>query len=197
MNKSESKYFNTSKKMNMALISLLKKKSFEYITISEVCKKAEVSRSAFYLHYENLYDLLEETTRHLLDDFLSYFTEDTKSISLNLLNCNLEELNFICDKYLNPYLTYMKENREIVLTAQLHINSLGFEKVYTKMFKNIFNPILNRFCYPESERQYVMLYYLNGMNAIILEWLKENCKESIAEITEVIKKCIFGMKQNT
>ena len=91
----------------------------------------------------------------------------------------------------------MKENREIVLTAQLHINSLGFEKVYTKMFKNIFNPILNRFCYPESERQYVMLYYLNGLNAIILEWLKENCKESIAEITEVIKKCIFGTKQNT
>lgn len=45
MNKSESKYFNTAKKMNLALISLLKKKPFEYITISELCEKAGVNIS--------------------------------------------------------------------------------------------------------------------------------------------------------
>ena len=70
MNKAESKYFNTAKKMNLALISLLKKKPFEYITISELCEKAEVNRSTFYLHYENTYDLLGETTQHILDVFL-------------------------------------------------------------------------------------------------------------------------------
>ena len=36
MNKSESKYFNTATKMDLALISLLKKKPFEYITVSEI-----------------------------------------------------------------------------------------------------------------------------------------------------------------
>ena len=197
MNKSESKYFNTAKKMNMALICLLKKKTFEYITISDICKKAEVSRSTFYLHYDNTYDLLEETTLRLIDDFLSYFTEDTKNISVNLSNCKLEELNFICDKYLNPYLTYMKDNQEIILTAQSHIKPLGFDKVYIKMFENIFNPILDRFGYPESERNYVIMYYLNGINAVILEWLKENCQKPIGEISEIIKICVFGMKTQT
>ena len=73
MNKSESKYFNTATKMDIALISLLKKKEFGYITVSEICKIAGVNRSTFYLHYENVEDLLNETTQYLLNEFLSYF----------------------------------------------------------------------------------------------------------------------------
>ena len=42
MNKSESKYFNTATKMDLALISLLKKKPFDYITVSEICEEAGV-----------------------------------------------------------------------------------------------------------------------------------------------------------
>ena len=79
MNKSESKYFNTATKMDIALISLLKKKPFEYITVSEICKTAGVNRSTFYLHYETVGDLLDETARYLLNDFLTYFSTDTKS----------------------------------------------------------------------------------------------------------------------
>ena len=48
--------------MDEALIALLKKKDFEFITVKEICEKAGVNRSTFYLHYENLGDLLAETT---------------------------------------------------------------------------------------------------------------------------------------
>lgn len=193
MNKSESKYFNTAKKMDLALISLLKKKPFEYITISELCEKAEVNRSTFYLHYENTYDLLDETTQHILDVFLSYFTTDTKSIAFNLANSNLDELNFINSKYLTPYLTYIKENKEIFSTALSYIKSFNFDKVYERMFEYIFNPILDRFHYPEEDRKYVMMYYLNGINSISFEWVKDGCKKSIEEISKIIDICIFGL----
>ena len=66
MNKNESKYFNTAIKMDEALISLLEKKEFEYITIKEICIEAGVNRSTFYLHYENTSDLLKETTRNFM-----------------------------------------------------------------------------------------------------------------------------------
>lgn len=51
MNKNESKYFNTAIKMDEALITLLEKEDFEYITIKEICDTAGVNRSTFYLHY--------------------------------------------------------------------------------------------------------------------------------------------------
>ena len=73
MNKSESKYFNTATKMDLALISLLKKKSFDYITVSEICETAGVNRSTFYLHYETVGDLLDETAKYLLNDFFRIF----------------------------------------------------------------------------------------------------------------------------
>lgn len=196
MNKSESKYFNTAKKMNLALISLLKKKPFEYITISELCIKAGVNRSTFYLHYENTYDLLDEATQYILDGFLSYFTTDTKSIASNLANSNLDELNFINSKYLTPYLTYIMENKEIFSTALSHIKSFNFDRVYERMFEHIFNPILDRFHYSEEDRKYVMMYYLNGINAISFEWVKDDCKKSIEEISKIIDTCIFGLNND-
>ena len=196
MNKSESKYFNTATKMDLALISLLKKKPFDYITVSEICEEAGVNRSTFYLHYETIGDLLAETTRYLLDDFLAYFSTDTKAIALNLMDCELSDLIFICDKYLSPYLSYVKDHKEIFGTALLYNQTLGFEDVYKRMFDNIFNPILERFQYTPSNRQYVMMYYLNGVNAIILEWLRNGCDKSIQEIAEIISICIYG-KDNT
>lgn len=192
MKKSESKYFNTATKMDIALISLLKKKPFEYITVSEICETAGVNRSTFYLHYETVGDLLSETTRYLLDDFLAYFTSDTKSAVENLKDRSLDELIFTGDKYLMPYLTYIRDNKEVFRTALLHNKTLGFEDVYKRMFENIFNPILDRFHYPTDIRQYVMMYYLNGINAIILEWLRNGCDKSIKEISEIISVCIYG-----
>ena len=93
--------------MDEALINLLEVKSFEYITISDICKQAGVNRSTFYLHYENLNDLLEETTRYLFDGFLSYFSDNLKSITVNINNCELTDLNFIKEDYLGIFSAYV------------------------------------------------------------------------------------------
>ncbi|MBD9278825.1 MAG: TetR/AcrR family transcriptional regulator, partial [Clostridiales bacterium] len=66
MNRSESKYFGTAVRMDEALMSLLEKKDFPYITVREVCQAAQVNRSTFYLHYETMTDLLEEAVQHAL-----------------------------------------------------------------------------------------------------------------------------------
>lgn len=192
MNKSESKYFNTAVKMDLSLISLLKKKPFDYITVSEICKAAGVNRSTFYLHYENIGELLNETARYLLDDFLTYFTADTKAAVFHLEERGLDELIFIGDKYLVPYLTYIKNNKEVFQTALSYNKVLGFEEIYKRMFEKIFNPILDRFRYPPDIRQYVMMYYLNGISAITGEWLKNGCEKSVKEISEIITICVFG-----
>ena len=92
MNKNESKYFNTAVKMDKALISLLEKKDFEYISIKEICEVAGVNRSTFYLHYENTTDLLNETTKYILDSFLTYFTIDRQSLTIQYQNCKLQDL---------------------------------------------------------------------------------------------------------
>lgn len=65
MNKSESKYYNTAVLMDQALLALLEKKDYDFITVKEICEKAGVNRSTFYLHYESIGDLLEESLAYV------------------------------------------------------------------------------------------------------------------------------------
>ena len=73
MNKSESKYFNTAEKMDKAFLDLLQRKDFSFITVKEICEKAGVNRSTFYLHYETVGDLLEESLEYMQKKFLASF----------------------------------------------------------------------------------------------------------------------------
>lgn len=132
MNRNESKYFNTAKRMDEALILLLEKKDFEYVTIKEICNAAEVNRSTFYLHYENTTDLLKETTQYILDNFQSYFSVDTINISRGFNECELKELLFITPEYITPYLTFIKENQRVFRTALKHFGTMDFGGVYKK-----------------------------------------------------------------
>ena len=192
MNKSESKYFNTAVRFDKALLSLLEKKPFEYITISEICKKAEINRSTFYLHYENTSDLLKETTIYVLDNFTSYFSVDVESITSQFANCDLEDLKFLNEKYLRPYLLFVKENQRVFSAVLSQPTVFDSKSIFQRLFDNIFKPILDRFHYPRDEQNYVMLFYLNGITAIITEWLKDGCKKSIDDIFEIIHYCVYG-----
>ena len=192
MNKNESKYFNTAVKMDEALITLLEKKDFEYITIKEICDTAGVNRSTFYLHYENTSDLLRETTRYIIDKHLAYYEIDKKRISLHFENCKHEELLFITDEYLMPYLTFIKDNQRLFNVSIKQFHSMHMDEVYDKMFEHIFSPILARFCVPNSERAYTMKFYLTGVFAIIMEWINKNCSDKMETVLKVIIDCVMG-----
>lgn len=192
MNKSESKYFNTAIRFDKALLSLLEKKPFEFITIREICEEAGVNRSTFYLHYENTNDLLKETTAYMLGNFASYFSVDTKNIVCKYAKCDLQELNFINEKYLYPYLSFIKENQRLFLAVLSHPATFDSNAIFQRLFENIFSPILDRFHYPRDEQHYVMMFYLNGITAIVLEWLKDGCQKSIEKISSIIGYCILG-----
>ena len=192
MNKAESKYFNTAIRFNKALLSLLENKPIEYITISEICKTAGVNRSTFYLHYENTIDLLKETITYVLDNFASYFTIDAESEVIRFANCDLQDLKFINEKYLHPYLSFIKENQRVFSAVLSQPTAFDSTAIFQRLFDNVFNPILDRFHYPRDEQNYVMMFYLNGITAIITEWLKDGCQKSIEDISAIIHVCVYG-----
>ncbi len=91
MKRSESKYFNTALCMDEALIALLELKDLEYITVKEICEKAGVNRSTFYLHYETITDLVNEAMENVNKRFLSYFTQDENDFIAKINSKKLKE----------------------------------------------------------------------------------------------------------
>ena len=62
----------TKRSLKTALIDLLAKEDFEHISITELCRRAEVSRITFYSHYNDKYALLDD----IFEDMLRIGTED-------------------------------------------------------------------------------------------------------------------------
>lgn len=189
MNKSESKYFNTAERMDKALLELLEKKDFSYITVKGICEKAEVNRSTFYLHYETIGDLLEESIDYIQKKFLSGF-QGKQSVMPKIQDCSHKELMWITPDYLRPYLQFIKDYQQLYRAAMERPALFNSEKIYRQMFLHIFDPVLERFDVPVAERRYIMVFYLKGISGIIGEWLKEGCKDPIEQIITIIQKYV-------
>ncbi|GEO27833.1 TetR/AcrR family transcriptional regulator [Alicyclobacillus acidoterrestris] len=56
-----------------ALIMLLSVSTFEKITVQKIVKKAGVSRSTFYLHFNDKFDLLNQVTEHIVEELGDFF----------------------------------------------------------------------------------------------------------------------------
>lgn len=191
MNKSESKYFNTARLRNQSLIKLLAEKDIEYISVKEICEGAGVNRSTFYLHYETIGDLIEETIEYVIGHFLESFDRTPENFLEQLESVPLDNLVLINDKYLIPYLQFIYDNRNVFKAAINNPASMRAEKMYSGIKKHILEPIMMRFQIPKEEQNYRMEYYLSGIWAIIQEWINRDCKESIEQIKLIIEKCVI------
>lgn len=190
MNRSESKYFATAARMDEAFLELIGKKDFAYITVKEICEKAGVNRSTFYLHYETVGDLLEESAQHIIDQFVASMPHDPVGFLEKLPDRPLDELYLITPEYLMPYLTYIKEHRRIFKATVEQASALRMIDTYQKLNCHVFLPILNRFEVPPEDQKYVLQFHINGLMAIINAWLKDDCRDSIEHIISVMQQCI-------
>ena len=190
MNKSESKYFNTALRMDEALIALLEKKDLEYITVKEICHQAGVNRSTFYLHYESIAELLQETMERIDQRFLSYFPQEEAAVLGDLEHRELDDLVLVTQEYLLPYLRFIQDNKKVYRAAFRNPSSMQANARYGVLKQRILNPILERFEIPTARRPYYIAYYVEGIAAIIKEWLRHDCGDSVEMIAAIIESCV-------
>lgn len=192
MNKSESKYFNTAVRMDKALLELLDRKDLEYISVKEICDKAGVNRSTFYLHYENIGDLLEESIQYVIDDFVSIFKNNPQSFISKMNDCPVEELYLITPQYLSPFLEYIKNNKRIFMTVLKNSGSFRLDKAYADMFKYVFLPIFKRMKISDKNAKYIVSYHIHGLMAIVTEWINGDCSDPDEYIIELMQSCVHS-----
>lgn len=195
MKKSESRYFNTALRMDQAFLKLLEQKDMEYITVKEICEAAGVNRSTFYLHYETIGDLLAESVQYMNEQFLEHMKLCAKVHVSKIHDCPLDELYLVTPAYLTPYLEYIAQNKRLFRTALKNSGSLGLDRIYSRMMRHIFTPILERFQIAEPDRPYMVAFYIHGLMAILSEWLKHDCADSIPHVCAVMEQCVMGGRE--
>ena len=190
MNKSQSKYFNTALRMDEALIALLEEKDLEYITVKEICHQAGVNRSTFYLHYETISGLVNETMEMINQRFLSYFPQQEEEVLDNMDSRKLEDLVLVTRQYLLPYLHFIRDNKKVYRAAFRNPSSMQAHTRYGELKRHILGPLLERFEIPSAHQPYYMAYYVEGIIAIVKEWLRQDCADEVEMIANIIESCV-------
>ena len=190
MKKSESKYYNTALLMDEALLFLLEKKDFEFITIKEICEKAGVNRSTFYLHYESVDDLLVEAIELINNRFMSAFNHEI----INPNTSTKEDLFLINDKYIIPYLNLIKEHKKIYQLIHNKPYLFNNQNAFKKLYKSLFEIILDIYGVLDEEKEYVFSYFSSGVLSIIDKWIEKDCEDDVYMISNLMKKLIGYQK---
>ncbi len=191
MNNSESKYFNTARKMDEALLELLNDKDLEYITVKEICTRAGVNRSTFYLHYNDIGELLDETGECISEKFASYFKKYEVEEIEEPESLKDEDLNFIKPEYLTPWLSFIRDNKRLFQTIMRIRHKLP-PIHYEMLVEKAVDSATDRLIPNREDREYIFSYYMGGVMSIVEQWMKNGCRDSIERITSLIVKCVNG-----
>ncbi|WP_147401710.1 TetR-like C-terminal domain-containing protein [Acutalibacter sp. 1XD8-33] len=89
-----------------------------------------------------------------------------------------------------PYLAFIRDSKRVLWASVEQSAVLRLQSHCEGMFRQVFAPILERFQVPERDRHYTMTFYLHGITALVMEWLKNDCRESIEEIADIIMRNI-------
>ncbi len=197
MNKAESKYASTAARMDEALIACLEKKDLAYITVKEICERAGVNRSTFYLHYETVADLLDECVEYTNNKCFQRYSADLTDMEKRLASDRPEDSILISPAYLRPYLEFVRSNKRIYQVVLEHQEVFRTRRTFQQLFDSIFSPTLDKFHFPEPEKAYIVHFYLGGITSVVREWLKKDCADPIDRIVAICMRCILPEGEKT
>lgn len=156
-----------------ALLILMKKEPLEKISITNLCKKAGVSRMAFYKNYEVKEDILIRHFDHIADNLIKKFQtlklESSYESSIIMFNTIKEESDF--------FLTVFFKSRN--------------EKVINQMFFT-FSKAMEVVNFPyeleDDDIQPFIYYRGGGLVYLIIYWLENGMKETPEKMATLATK---------
>ena len=69
LTKVDKRVANTKEAVTRVFSDLLKEKSIDEISVTEICQKANINRGTFYSHYKDPYDLRNKIQEAFLEKF--------------------------------------------------------------------------------------------------------------------------------
>ena len=92
--KKDRRIIRTKKLIVDALISILKEKSVENITVSELAKKADITRATFYQYYKSPVEMLETLQNEITYDVEEIVLE-TEEYEIKIVRKNISQIKTV------------------------------------------------------------------------------------------------------
>ena len=138
------------------LMDLMKEKPISKITIKEICDLADMSRSTFYLHYQDQYDLLEDIEKEVLENTFK---------NLHKLNSELTAIESI-----TFFLQYVRKNKTVFSILLCQSETHSFQEGIMQSVQSYIQTILPEIS-DKLEENYMYSFIMHGCLHVIIDWI--------------------------
>lgn len=176
MNNNDLRVVKTKKLLTKILVELLQKKTFDEITVVEICKLASINRSTFYAHYMNIDEL-----------FLEYFTCLIEELGADY-NLVLENLDNPFNQSMTPLFTHILKHRDfydIMLSENVPIKYLLQFNEYIVHFPH---DVIVRNVSNETDIDLFFSFCSSATMGMIYYWKKTGYEKTAEEMSYQLTK---------
>ena len=161
----------TKESIFSALMILMEQKNFKEISITEISKKAGVSRMAFYRNY----NLMEDIITNYLDEFFEEYSKQVFSSE------KIDNYESVC-----LYFAYFRKHERLITNIiNSNLTNLILERC-VEFFHLISKDIVCKKSYPPEKEIYSIKFIAGGLYMVLIEWAKGGMKESDEDIAKIV-----------
>ena len=166
------------KQITESLFTLLQKKSFSEITVTDIVKESNVARASYYRNFENKEQIIEAAMDSLRDELMSDITYDDDEHIFNQENA--------------------RAGFEKALTSCL-IKKADLLTLYHNGFGSLIQQTFNRYIMEfagnmlsNSMERYKLYFITGAVTNVLIEWLDDGAKEPPREIAALCVNYFTG-----
>lgn len=161
----------TRQQLKQALIALLKTQPLAQITVTSICRRADVNRGTFYAHYDNPAVLFHEIEAELVRQIQPQIQSD------------------------QPLMTWLPNVLAVIRQAEtatvIILENIDESPVLQSILRPLRAETMRDYAHHFNETDPALLayyfdYYLSGAIHVITRWLDAGAKESPQAIAQII-----------
>ena len=174
----------TKEALHIALLTLLKNKPLEAISISEICRVAKVNRGTFYLHYAQVGDLFEEYFKEIMDDLAASYQEPYRYVA----KLNPKELNPATIRIFHHVEKY-KEYYRIILSKNV---PLTYYYLLLEEVKSLLTDTMDKNFHLEEaiDSSFHAAYAANAILGLVIQWYNDDFQQDANYLNDLLVKIL-------
>lgn len=164
----------TQNEIGNALLLLIKEREYNQITITDICKRAEIVRKTFYNNFDSKDDIMNFLINNI-------FLELEQKIDVEYMNVRrmlLIVFNFI-----------MKYREDLLLFYKRGLLRFAYKNITTHITKEYILARLDKTMIDEKAHKYITANISSTLICVIETWIENDFAESVeylAELTEFL-----------
>ena len=179
--KTDRRVRKTKEALRHCLAELLKTEKINDISVKELTDMADINRGTFYLHYRDVFDLLEQLENELMAE-----------LELTLNRFDSAQMKARPSRLFEEVFKLISENSDLVEILLGENGDIHFVSCLLEVIRNkCLSDFMEDFRAKDSEHFDIYYnYIIHGCLGIVRYWLSNGLNESPAELAKILEKII-------